>query len=131
MLIVYRKDNNEIVFNSGKSFVTPEGMTDENGKLAVMEKVGGSFDDYGVYRLHDINDSEKVEEILAYEKYTYLVFEDNIPIGYEIDYEAYENDKALEKEMVLKQNLVPSQIEVFLAESEMKTIKLLEEVGLL
>jgi hypothetical protein len=74
MLIVYRKSDKKILFNSGKSFVEPQGMSDINGKLAVIEQIGGTFEDYGTFRLHDVEDKEKVDEILKYQNYISLVF---------------------------------------------------------
>lgn len=89
--MVYRKSDKKILFNSGKSFVEPQGMSDENGKLAVIEQIGGTFDDYGTYRLHDIDDKEKVDEILQYRNYVSLVFDEHgNSIDYEIDYEQFE-----------------------------------------
>ena len=125
MLIVYRKSDKEILFNSGKSYVEPEGMSDENGKLAVIEQIGGDFDDYGTYRLHDIEDEEKVNEILEYQDYVSLVFENGEPVDYEIDFEQYEHDKALAEEQRLLDNLKPSEKEIILAESEINTLNLL------
>jgi len=129
MLIVYRKNDKKILFNSGKSFVEPQGMSDENGKLAVIEQIGGTFDDYGTYRLHDIEDKEKVDEILAYEGYVRLIFEGDIAVGYEIDYEQYEIDKQIRLEQELLNSLKPTEKEVILAEAELNTINLLLELG--
>lgn len=129
MLIVYRKNDKKILFNSGKSFVVPQGMSDENGKLAVIEQIGGTFDDYGTYRLHDIEDKEKVDEILAYKDYVRLIFEGDIAVGYEIDYEQYEIDKQIRLEQELLNSLKPTEKEVILAEAELNTINLLLELG--
>lgn len=128
MLIVYRKSNKEILFISGKSYVEPQGMSDENGKLAVIEHIGGTFDDYGTFRLHDIEDKEKVEEILKYQNYVRLVFEDGIAVDYEIDYVRYEEDKAKREEQELINSLKPSAKEVLMAEVELNTINLLLEM---
>ena|SRR5690625_2841722 len=125
MLIVYRKSDKEILFNSGKSYVEPEGMSDENGKLAVIEKNGGDFDDYGTYRLHDIEDEEKVNEILEYKDYVSLVFENGEAVDYEIDFEQYEHDKSVEEEQRLLDKMKPSEKEIILAESEINTLNLL------
>lgn len=130
MLIVYRKSDKEILFNSGKSFVEPEGMSDENGKLAVIERIGGTFDDYGTYRLHDIEDRENVNEILQYQSYVSLVFDENEnPVGYEIDYEQYEIDGQIRLEQELFNSLLPSEKEILKAEIELNTINLLLEMG--
>ncbi len=48
-------------------------MSDINGKLAVIQEIGGSFNDYGTYRLHDIEEKEKVDKILKYEGYVELI----------------------------------------------------------
>jgi len=128
MLIVYRKSDEEILFNSGKSFVEPQGMSDTNGKLAVIEQIGGTFDDYGTYRLHDIADQEKVDEILKYNEYVSLIFEDGIAVDYEIDYERYEIDEQLRLEQELLESLRPSEKEVLIAEVELNTINLLIEM---
>lgn len=130
MLIVYRKSNGEILFNSGKSFVEPQGMSDTNGKLAVIERIGGAFDDYETYRLHDIEDKEKVEEILQYQDYVNLIFEEGEAVDYTIDYEKHEQDKQTRTERALLDSLKPSREEVLKAEIELNTINLLLEVGL-
>lgn len=131
MLIVYRKSDKEILFNSGKSFIEPQGMSDENGKLAVIERIGGTFDDYCTFRLHDIDDMEKVEEILNYQTYVKLVFEDGIAVDYEIDYSSYESDKVLREEQELLDSLIPSKEEILMAEAEIQTITILMEVCLI
>lgn len=82
MLIVYRLSNKEIMFNSGKSFVEPGGPSDNNGKLAVIERIGGVFEDYGVYRLHDVEDAEQVEELLNAHEYNLVFNELDEPIGF-------------------------------------------------
>lgn len=128
MLIVYRKSDKKILFNSGKSYVEPQGMSDINGKLAVIERIGGVFDDYGTFRLHDIDDTEKVDEILRYQNYVNLVFEDDIAVDYEIDYEKYEEDKIKREERELLNKLNPSQEEILKAEIELSTINLLLEM---
>jgi len=82
MLIVYRLSDKEILFNSGKSFVEPEGMSDINGKLTVIERVGGDLEDYGVYRLHDIDNAAQVEELLNAYNYTLVFGDDESPAGF-------------------------------------------------
>lgn len=131
MLIVYRKADKEILFNSGKSYVKPQGMSDENGKLAVIERIGGTFDDYGIFRLHDVNDKTKVDEILQYQNYVSLVFEDKIAVDFKIDYERYEEDKQQAKEQEILNELIPSKEEVFKAETELLTITILKEANLI
>lgn len=131
MLIVYRKSDKKILFSSGKSYVEPQGMSDINGKLAVIERIGGVFDDYGTFRLHDIDDAEKVDEILKYQNYINLVFEDDIAVDYEINYERYEEDKQMREEQELLENLKPSEKEVLMAEIELNTINLLIESGVI
>ena len=84
MLIIYRKSDKEIMFNSGKSFINPVGMSDMNGKLAVVERVGGEFEDYDVFRLHDINDSIQVQEILDAYEYNLIFNEQEEVVGYNI-----------------------------------------------
>lgn len=131
MLIVYRKSDRKILFNSGKSFVEPQGMSDENGKLAVIERIGGSFDDYGTYRLHDIEDKEKVDEILLYQNYVSLVFKNGKVIDYEIDFVKHEYDRRLAEEQRLLNSLIPTNEEVLKAELEISTIELLLELELI
>lgn len=131
MLIVYRKSDKKILFNSGKSYVEPQGMSDINGKLAVIERIGGAFDDYGTFRLHDIDDVEKVDEILRYQNYVSLVFEDDIAVDYEIDYEKYEEDKLKREEQELLNKLNPSQEEILKAETEIQIITILKECELI
>jgi len=128
MLIVYRNADKEILFNSGKSFVEPHGMSDENGKLAVIEQIGGTFDDYGTFRLHDIEDAEQVNEILRYPSYVSLIFEDNEVVDYEIDYEKYQLEEQQRLEQELLESLKPSEKEVLIAEVELNTINLLIEM---
>ena len=126
LLIVYRKSDKEILFNSGKSFIEPQGMSDENGKLAVIERIGGAFDDYGTYRLHDIEDEEKVDEILKYQNYVSLVFdEEGEAVDYEIEYGKYELDEQIRLEQKLLESLKPSEKEVLIAEVELNTLNLL------
>ncbi|SHF15706.1 hypothetical protein SAMN02745784_03003 [Tissierella praeacuta DSM 18095] len=131
MLIVYRKSDKKILFNSGKSYVEPQGMSDINGKLAVIERIGGVFDDYGTFRLHDIDDAEKVDEILRYQNYVNLVFEDDIAVDYEIDYEKYEEDKIKREEQESLNKLNPSQEEILKAETEIQIITILKECELI
>ena len=128
MLIVYRKSDKEILLNTGKSFIEPQGMSDENGKLAVIEQIGGTFDDYGTYRLHDIEDAEQVNEILRYPSYVSLIFEDNEVVDYEIDYEKYQLEEQQRLEQELLESLKPSEKEVLIAEVELNTINLLIEM---
>lgn len=128
MLIVYRKSDKKILFNSGKSFVEPQGMSDENGKLAVIERIGGTFEDYGTFRLHDIEDAEQVNEILRYQSYVSLIFEDNEVVDYEIDYEKYQLDEQQRLEQELLESLKSSEKEVLIAEVELNTINLLIEM---
>lgn len=131
MLIVYRKNNKEILFNSGKSFIEPQGMSDVNGKLAVIEQIGGAFEDYGTYRLHDVEDKEKVDEILQYQSYVSLVFEDDEAVDYVIDYEKYDADQlALEEQRILD-SVKPSEKEIKQAEIKLVSTELLMEVGLI
>ncbi|TCU74221.1 hypothetical protein EV204_104259 [Tissierella praeacuta] len=131
MLIVYRKSDKKILFNSRKSYVEPQGMSDINGKLAVIERIGGVFDDYGTFRLHDIDDAEKVDEILRYQNYVNLVFEDDIAVDYEIDYEKYEEDKIKREEQESLNKLNPSQEEILKAETEIQIITILKECELI
>lgn len=132
MLIVYRKSDKQILFNSGKSFVEPQGMSDENGKLAVIEQIGGTFDDYGTYRLHDVEDQEKVDEILKYNGYVNLIFDENDEaIGYKIDYEKYQQDEQLRLEQEMLEKLKPSMEETLKAEIELNIINLLLESGVI
>lgn len=84
MLIVYRKSDKEILFNSGPSFIAPEGPSDINGKLAVMEQIGGTYEDYGTYRLHDVNDKEKVDLILDAHEIKLIFDADDKPIDFEV-----------------------------------------------
>lgn len=130
MLIVYRESDRKILFNSGKSFVEPQGMSDINGKLAVIEQIGGTLDDYGTYRLHDIEDKEKVDEVLQYQNYVYLTFdEEDIPVGYEIDFDRYNADQQHVEEQRLLDRLKPTEKDVLMAEVELNTINLLLEMG--
>lgn len=129
MLIVYRKSDKEILFNSGKSYVEPEGRSDVNGKLAVIERIGGTFDDYGTYRLHDIEDSEKVDEICKYQDYVSLVFENDEAVNYSIDFAKYELDKQAFEEQKLLESMRPSDEEVRKAEIELITTTTLIELG--
>lgn len=131
MLIVYRKSDKKILFNSGKSFVEPQGMSDANGKLAVIERIGGTFDDYGTFRLHDIEDEEKVDEILKYQNYVSLIFENNVAVDYEIDYERFEQDKQEREEQETLNKLIPSDEEVRSAETEIQTVTILKECELI
>lgn len=109
MLIVYRKSDGEIVFNSGKSFITPNGITDENGFLATIEQIGGSYSDYGTYRLHDVNDKPHVDELIKYTGYVTLLFNDNQAVGYVIDYDQYELDIA--KAIFDENNRPPTEVD--------------------
>lgn len=131
MLIVYRKSNGEILLNTGKSFVKPEGMSDYNGKLAVIERIGGSVNDYGTFRLHDINEKEKVDEILRYENYVELVIEHDAAVDYKINYNKYELDKLALEEQSLLESLIPSDKEILMAEMDLKTITILQEADLI
>lgn len=131
MLIVYRKSNGEILLNTGKSFVKPEGMSDYNGKLAVIERIGGSVNDYGTFRLHDINEKEKVDEILRYENYVELILDNGTVTDYKINYEKYEQDKRLLVEQGLLESLIPSDKEVLFAEMDLKMITILQEADLI
>ncbi|RSL32677.1 hypothetical protein D7Z54_14605 [Salibacterium salarium] len=84
MLIVYRKTDGKIMHNTGTSNVHPEGPSDTNGKLAVIEREGGEFDDYGLYRLHDIEDEKKVNDILNAYAYELIFDESNNSIEVEL-----------------------------------------------
>ncbi len=130
MLIVYRKTDGEILFNSGKSFIRPEGMSDINGKLAVIQEIGGSFNDYGTYRLHDIEEKEKVDKILKYEGYVELIIKSDVVIDYRIDYKKYKQEKLALEEQQLLDSLRPNIKDILLAEMELKVFDLLEEADL-
>lgn len=131
MIIVYRKSDKEILFNSEKSFVEPEGMSDENGKLAVIERIGGDFEDYGIYRLHDIEDVEQVDELIKYEGYINLTVDENEVIRYEIDYDQYNIDiQAREqKEVKIKELEEQKQLEEKSEKESMKaTLRAIREL---
>lgn len=131
MLIVYRKSDKEILNISSNAFVEPQGMSDENGKLAVIEQIGGTFDDYGTYRLHDVEDEVKVNEIMKYQGYVSLVFDGEDVVNYSIDFSKYESDQQAIEEQKILDSLIPSEKEVMLAEAEIQTITILSEVGLI
>jgi len=82
MLIVYRLSDKEILLNTGKSFISPTGMSDINGKLAVIERIGGDFEDYGVFRLHDVENSDQVDLILGAHEYSLIFNERDEPAGF-------------------------------------------------
>jgi len=84
MLIIYRLSNKEILFNSGKSFTNPQGMSDTNGKLAVIERIGGAFEDYGVFRLHDVNEVVQVDELLNAHEYNLVFDGSDKPTGFAV-----------------------------------------------
>ena len=113
MLIVYRKSNGEILLNTGKSFVKPEGMSDYNGKLAVIERIGEPVNDYA-HLGYDINEKEKVDEILRYENYVELVIEHDAAVDYKINYNKYELDKLALEEQSLLESLIPSDKEILI-----------------
>lgn len=81
MLIVYRKSDKKVLFNSGISFIE---MSDINGKLAVIEQIGGNLNDYGTFRISDTEEKQKVDAILNAYEYD-LVFDNNDkPIDFEV-----------------------------------------------
>ena len=131
MLIVYRKTDGKILLNTGKSFIKPMGMSDINGKLAVVERMGGSFKDYGTFRLHDVEDEEKVDEILKHEDYMKLIIKGDIVINYEINYKKREQDQLLLEEQKLIDTLIPSDRDILWAEIDLKMITILQEVDLI
>ena len=132
MLIVFRKSDKKLLFNSGKSYVNPNGVSDINGKLAVIEQIGGSFEDYGTFRLHDIDDAAKVDEILEYQKHVNLVFDENDEaIDYEVDLEQYELEQLAIEEQQALDKLKPTEEEIRKAEIELVSTNLLVEVGLI
>lgn len=131
MLIAYRKLDGKILFNTGKSFVEPQGISDENGKLAVIERVGGVSEDYSLFRLNDIEDKEKVNEIIQYEGYVSLIFQNDIAVDYIIDYQAYTTDVKVKEKQEKLDSLMPTYDEVLKAEMQIDTIGLLKEVNLI
>lgn len=63
MLIIYNKVNGRIVENTGKNSAFPLGIEDASFILEnVIANNGGVEEDYGLFRLHDIEDSENVEK---------------------------------------------------------------------
>jgi len=60
MIIVYRKSDGKVMNNHNTNLVLPEG----NPGVEIANTIncnGGSFEDYGYFSLHDINDIEIVE----------------------------------------------------------------------
>lgn len=63
MLIIYKKSNGEVVNNQGTNETFPLGVTNVQPILDnVIANNGGSYDDYGIIRLHDIEDKAIVEK---------------------------------------------------------------------
>lgn len=80
MLIVYRLSDGLIASNSGTNSLLPEGPLFEDEVQNAIRKLGGQPEDYGEFRLHDVEDVETVRAILNAEEYE-LEFDGDQPVG--------------------------------------------------
>lgn len=66
MLIIYRIADGVVLHNSGTNSFMPEGPEFEVEVLNVIAKYGGESSDYAPYRLHDLDEAEKVQKVLTH-----------------------------------------------------------------
>lgn len=84
MLQIYRIATGEVVDGGSTNQLFPEGAPDPSPMIQnVIELYGGTKDDYGILRLHDVEDAEIVDKIFTHE-YTIqdgqVIFGDRKPI---------------------------------------------------
>jgi len=80
MLIIYRKLNGDVVYNSGTNSYLPLGPSFEDEVQNAIEIYGGAADDYGEFRLHDVEQADLVQKCLTH---NYVLEFDNSgnPVG--------------------------------------------------
>lgn len=66
MLIIYRKADRKIVWNSGLNSIFPEGTPFEIEIRNVIQCFGGAPSDYGEFRLHDIEQSDLTQKCFTH-----------------------------------------------------------------
>lgn len=76
MLIIYDKTTGEPLFNSGTNSFQPEGPDFAEELPNAIAFYGGKAEDYGWFRVHDVEDRELVNSILQCGSYD-LAFNEN------------------------------------------------------
>lgn len=68
MLIVFSKETGEVINNSGTNSLYPLGPENESEILEdVISRFGGQQTDYGVLRLHDLDQADIVSKTFTHE----------------------------------------------------------------
>ena len=79
MLIIYRKQDGKIIDNQGINSSFPLGIIDTDYLIQyIIKQFGGKESDYGLFRLHDVDDIEKVEKTFTHE---YSIIDNEIEFG--------------------------------------------------
>lgn len=81
MLIVYRKSDGQVCSVSGTNSLLPEGPAFEAEVQNAIRKLGGFPKDYGEYRLHDLEDVDMVQSVLAAGRVEMVFQQDGTPSG--------------------------------------------------
>jgi hypothetical protein len=81
VLIIYRKADGQVCSVSGTNSLLPEGPRFEVEVQNAIRKHGGSPDDYGEYRLHDVQDAAIVQAVLGAGSVEMTFHKDGAPSG--------------------------------------------------
>lgn len=72
MIIVYRKDTKEIVNGCNTNSLFPDGGPARPHLEIAVSEYGGNISDYGVFRLHDIEQADLVSKCFTHDYFLTL-----------------------------------------------------------
>ena len=127
MLLIYRKSTGEVVSNQGKLDGSPLGLDDTSILVNyVVSQFGGNKDDYGLFRLHDIEDAETVNKTFTHE---YTIQDGQVVFGAEIILPEPEPRPPSELELLKQENMT---LQIALAETieKQETDKINNQIAL-
>ena len=104
MLIIYDKKSGEVLNNQGTIQGYPLGVEDPSMLVAsLVTQLGGVPSDYGIFRLHDINDLETVAKTSTH---SFKIVNNKIEFGVEIVKPEPEQRPPTEIEILQQENLI-------------------------
>lgn len=127
MLIIYEKSSGNILNNQGIVQGFPLGMADTSMLIdSLVEQLGGTEEDYGVFRLHDEENKEIVEKTFTHD---YTIQNGEIVFGAEEIIPEPEPQPPTEIELLKQENLA---LQLALAETieKQETDKINNQIAL-
>lgn len=111
MLIIYNKNTGEVVEGSVTNSMFPLGIPDASRVIEnVVERFGGTSEDYAEFRLHDVEDAETINLIFTHE---YRIENNEIVFG--------------DEKVIPEPEPQPPSIEEQLAEKDKQIVELKEK----